>query len=138
MDPRIYEDGNYQIVIDAEAAGQAFKKFAVAFKGKSQLRWSKGLRDLCGMTDQKSDQEIVDEKEEKGHFVAHVDKQDWYKVVIKHKKRYEILNIIQEGGEQEDIDKYIADMKTKVPPPDPIRKLKYKKIDADGNIITIN
>ena len=52
----LYGDGD-------KKAGQRFKEFAKAFKGKRQLVWSRGLRDLLKVGADKSKEEIVEELE---------------------------------------------------------------------------
>ena len=63
-------------------AGFLFKEFAVAFKGVSQLRWSKGLRDRLEMGASVSDQVLADEQTSKNSSLVVSMTWEQYKTLI--------------------------------------------------------
>jgi len=48
--------------IDKKRAGALWLDFFSAFKGTRQLYWSNGLRDLLGLSEEKTDQELAEEE----------------------------------------------------------------------------
>ena len=63
-------------------AGFLFKEFAAAFKGVSQLRWSKGLRDRLEMGASVSDQVLADEQTSKNSSLVVSMTWEQYKTLI--------------------------------------------------------
>lgn len=68
-----YDQGN-------KRSGARFAEYAMAFKGKKQLIWSRGLRDAVGLNDELTDDEIA-ETEDQGQVWAEISIQTWRKVV---------------------------------------------------------
>ena len=52
--------------VETPEAETLWNEYAEATKGRSAIRWSRGLRDALGMGREKTDQEIVDELEQMG------------------------------------------------------------------------
>ena len=80
-----------------EEAGQLWAMFARAFKGKRQLVWSNGLKDLAGVGEAE-DEEIAEGEEytpDEDEVIARIPKQLWYQV--RH-LRAEILEAAETGG----------------------------------------
>lgn len=89
----------YQGEADPLSPGQdraLFKEYANHMKGKRQLVWSDGLRDLLGMQKEKTDQELVDEVEEQEILFASIPLEMW-KVILKADKRAEVLETCRHG-----------------------------------------
>jgi hypothetical protein len=87
---------NYTVMGDQEA-GDRFREYVQAFKGRSQLRYSKGLRALLGLAvEEKTDQEIVEEVVEDAVVLAQLDLAAW-RVVLANDARAELLNIASSG-----------------------------------------
>lgn len=61
-------------------SGARFCEYAMAFKGKNQLIWSRGLREAVGLNDELTDEEIA-EQEDQGEVWAIITIQTWRKVV---------------------------------------------------------
>lgn len=81
------------------ASGQArmlFREYAYCMKGKRQLVWSDGLRDLLGLKVEKSDQELVDEIEEQEVLFVAIPLEMW-KIILKAEKRGEVLESCKLG-----------------------------------------
>ena len=82
--------------------GRVFKKYAQAFKGRAQLFWSKGLKDLLikALTKEEEEEEAKNEAEEYAQFlddnphVLSIHEKDWWSVCY-HKKRAELLDLIE-------------------------------------------
>jgi len=79
--------------------GQAkvlFREYAYAMKGKRQLVWSDGLRDLLGLGKEKTDQELVDEVEVQEIEFVRIPLSMW-KVILKKERRGEVLESCKLG-----------------------------------------
>ena len=87
----------YVIAHDVDA-GQRWRQFALAFKGRKQLVWSDGLRAaLLPADDQElSDEEIVSAPVEEAIFLARLDLAAW-RVVLAHDVRFELLQVASSG-----------------------------------------
>lgn len=83
---RQYEDG-------CERSGRLFQQYAAAFKGKVQLRWSKGLKDLL-LVEDVTDEELATETEKDSIEVRTLDR-DLFKLVIKYKLRASVLRAVE-------------------------------------------
>lgn len=78
-----------------KAAGRLFRDFAGAFRGKSQLSWSRGLRKRLGLVQEKDDQELAEEvREEADVFAARLSAEDW-KLVRKNELRGRVLELLR-------------------------------------------
>lgn len=76
--------------------GSLFLEYAKAFKGKRQIFWSPKLKNKIGLND-KSDQEIVEEKEERAYVLSTLNTHAW-QVVLDQDARAEILAIAETEG----------------------------------------
>lgn len=82
--------------------GRVFKKYAQAFKGRAQLFWSKGLKDLLikALTVEEKNEKDKKEYEEYGQYLADnplvlsVHPRTWWSVCY-HKKRAELLDLVE-------------------------------------------
>jgi len=66
---------------ETEIDAELFREYAKQFKGKRQLVWSDGLRDLLGMTVEKTDEEIAAEPEKADALLASIDLPTWRKII---------------------------------------------------------
>ncbi len=86
----------YVVMGDVEA-GTRWREYALAFKGKKQLVYSKGLRALLGLiAEEKTDQEIVEEAVEDAVVLALLDLAAW-RVVLGNDARAELLTVASSG-----------------------------------------
>jgi hypothetical protein len=79
--------------------GQAkalFKEYAFTMKGKRQLVWSDGLRDLLGLRQEKTDQELVDEIEAQEILFVKIPNIMW-KAILRADRRAEVLESCRGG-----------------------------------------
>jgi hypothetical protein len=84
-------------VLDDEECGDRFREYVHAFKGRSQLRYSKGLRALLGLAvEEKTDEEVVKDAVEDAVELALVDLAAW-RVVLANDARAELLNVASSG-----------------------------------------
>lgn len=74
--------------------GKLFQVFANAFKGKTQLRWSKGLKARLGVGE-RSDQELAEETDNEAYFVRELAFEIWT-LIAKYKQRGEFLQAIED------------------------------------------
>lgn len=56
-------------------------EYAREFKGRRQLSWSRGLRELLGMVEDKSDEELAAEERETGTLLVTLTREEWRSVV---------------------------------------------------------
>lgn len=78
-------------------AGELFKEYARAFKGKKQLVWSKGLREELGLGKESTDEEVLAAQEEEGEIVCSLSIAEW-RSVCANDMRAEILLAAEHGG----------------------------------------
>lgn len=74
-----------------------FEEYAVAFKGRRQLVWSRGLRDEFDMGKEKTDEELVLEMNEESNVVALLDKNEMF-ALSRNELRSTALTLIENGG----------------------------------------
>ena len=91
-----------------ENAGKRFQEFARVFKGKRQLVWSKGLRELLKVGEQKPDEEVITEMEKASVEVMKISLTD-YQQIMKYNLEVEFLCKICPCG-KDAIKAYIDDL----------------------------
>lgn len=77
------------------AAGELFRQFAGAFKGKSQLHWSRGLRARFGLDAEKSDEQLAAETVEAEDVLAARIRPDDWKLIRRHELRGLVLEMLR-------------------------------------------
>lgn len=77
-------------------SGRLFIQYAVSFKGKSQLHWSKGLRSLLQMDIQQSDEELAMLMENDALLLASLTREQW-RVILGNDARAELLAVAASG-----------------------------------------
>lgn len=78
-----------------EKFGLLFQEYAKYMKGKQQLRYSKGLKELLGITE-KSDEEICNEKIEQAYLFMVLSREQW-KQILGNDIRGELLQQVANG-----------------------------------------
>lgn len=73
-----------------------FKEYLECFKGRRQIQWSVGLKQLFDVTD-KSDDELAHEKIEEADLLGMLSSEDW-KIIIKEDLRAQLLNYVERYG----------------------------------------
>lgn len=86
---------NYSLQGD-KRSGQLFIEYANAFKGRHQLQWSQGLKDLFAIEDF-SDEELAEQQEEEAVTLVRLSYSDWRKV-LGNDCRGELLEIARTGN----------------------------------------
>ena len=71
-----------------------FKEFADVFKGKQQLVWSKGLKELLGIK-QVTDEELIEETEKTSIEVRELPLKIW-DLILKYEKRAYVLELVEQ------------------------------------------
>lgn len=80
-----------------ELSGALWRDYALAFKGKKQLVWSRGLRARLGLVEvEKSDEELAEEQEEIAILLAQLTLSQW-RVVLGNDARGELLELAATG-----------------------------------------
>ena len=77
-------------------AAALFNEYAKVFKGRRQLFYSHGLKDLYGI-DEITDQEIAEGIEDDAVLVCKLTPRQWYHI-CKHKARGVVLHLAEKGG----------------------------------------
>jgi hypothetical protein len=86
-------------IIDGDDRYKAlFQEFHKAFKGRRQLVWSKGLRDLLRIGSELSDEEISEGQDPDSELFAQVTARQW-SVILKKEKRGQVLEACRGGKE---------------------------------------
>ena len=76
-----------------ELFGDLFREFADTFKGKRQLVWTKGLKELLAV-DEKTDEEIIFETEKESILINELAGEIW-ELLVKYQQRAEYLEAIE-------------------------------------------
>lgn len=79
---------------------ELFKEYAYCMKGKRQLVWSDGLRDLLGLSPEKTDEELVNEVEEQEIEFVRIPLRMW-RVILKQEQRAQVLESCKIGDTEE-------------------------------------
>ncbi len=89
-----------------------FLEYAKAIKGRRQLVWSKGLRNMLKMGEEKSDESIAEDAPdtEPSTLFAQIPVTDWNRVV-KQGKRGELLEVCRNGKQA--LEDFLESLKTK-------------------------
>lgn len=75
-----------------------FREFAFAFKGRKQLQWSRGLRELLGLGQAPSDEEVAHETDAESVFLSMLTPEQWA-AVKRLNLRGELLEIASLGAD---------------------------------------
>jgi hypothetical protein len=77
-----------------ERYGALFREYAEVFKGKKQLIWSRGLRDLLGLGQEQTDEEIAEQEIENAQLFAEIPLNVWRRVLARAKTERGVLGKI--------------------------------------------
>lgn len=83
---------------EREDSAFRFLEYSDAMKGKAQLFWSQRLKERVGIND-KSDEEIALEQEDKADLLSDLSPHQW-KIVVRKKARAQILKIAESEGKE--------------------------------------
>ena len=83
-----------------EEAGALWRQYARTFKGRRQLSWSDGLRDLLGLEAEKSDDDLASEMREEAWLMDELSKPEW-KAILGNDARAELLAVLGRGSAAE-------------------------------------
>lgn len=81
---------------DDDYSKQLYKEYAMAFKGKRQLHWSRGLKDYFAI-DEKTDEELAKEKVEQADILGRLSSSEW-KQILRSDLRAQLLTNIEKFG----------------------------------------
>lgn len=76
-------------------AGALFVEFALATKGLNQLRWSPGLKEKLGVTDE-LEERILEEEPDNSWLMLWINSEQW-KVIRRNRAQGELIRIASEG-----------------------------------------
>ncbi|MCZ0211397.1 hypothetical protein OZK63_39230 [Streptomyces sp. UMAF16] len=99
------------------AARALFAEYAAAFKGRRQLVYSPGLRDLYDLDPEVSDEEAAAGEEPDAELLGHLEPQHW-KAILQAGMRGQLLEAINAaGGAWDAIDEVLGEAMAKYSPP---------------------
>jgi hypothetical protein len=78
-------------------AGKLFYEYAIAMKGTKQLVWSRHTRELLGLDDELSDEELAALQEQDSVLLATLEPEHW-RAILKHEKRSALLEVANTGN----------------------------------------
>ena len=81
---------------DDDYSKELYKEYAISFKGKRQLHWSRGLKDRFEIID-KTDEELAKEKVEQADLLGLLTSDQW-KEIIRKDQRAQLLDNIEKFG----------------------------------------
>lgn len=94
----------------AEGAwGRLWREYAAAYKGKTQLRWSPGLRNLLGVTETATDEQLAQSLGESWSWARELSDDDW-RLVRAWNARGELLQVATLAG-REGVEHYLAELR---------------------------
>jgi len=70
------------LVDDCDKSRRLFAVYAQAFKGRRQLYWSNGLRDLLGLNKEATDEELAEIQEDDAFELASISIEEWRGVLF--------------------------------------------------------
>lgn len=85
-----------------------FQEFAAAFKGKNQLRWTRGLRERFNLVD-RTDEELAASHEDDAYLLSLIGRDDW-KLILQRDARVELLEIAGHGS-MDLLQRFLADLR---------------------------
>jgi hypothetical protein len=91
-----------------DRAGQVWQEYASTFKGRHQLQWSRGLRELLGLGRIESDLEIAARADEPAALLAALTRAQW-NVILGNDARGEVLEIAS-SGDVEQLQKFLHEI----------------------------
>ena len=77
-------------------AGKLWSEYALVFKGRHQLQWSRGLRSILGLGAELSDKELADRADEDSILLASLSHDQW-RVIKSNDLRGEVLEVASSG-----------------------------------------
>jgi hypothetical protein len=87
-------------------AGLLWRVYALLFTGKKQLVWSRGLRELLGLNEEKSDEEVATEQSGIALLLAHLENEQW-RAVVGNDARGE-LQAVADSGDVHQVVNFLA------------------------------
>lgn len=104
----------WQILEDIAAGDRRsvmlFRDYAAAFKGARQLTWSRGLREMYGLRDLQTDEQILsasEQVEERLPMLGSLTRK-CYRQVVKRKLEAELLDVADERGAWPDVIRFLS------------------------------
>lgn len=93
--------------VDEFDAAILFREYAKQFKGKRQLVWSDGLRDLLHLVEEITDEEAAEMVDEDTVLFGQIPLELW-KVILKEERRGELLAMCERG--EDELFEYMVDI----------------------------
>jgi hypothetical protein len=80
-------------------AGRLFREYAITMKGTNQLVWSRYTREMFGLDQEMSDEEIAAMQEQDAVILALLDPEHW-RIILRKEKRAALLEVANTGNVQ--------------------------------------
>ena len=108
-----------------QRAGKLWKEYAGTFKGRHQLQWSRGLRELLGLGKLESDQEIAERADQPAVLLARLSLHQW-QVVLGNDARGELLEVAS-SGDVAQLQEFLHQIGADEKPCAPVRDTKLRE-----------
>lgn len=79
-----------------KGTGNLWREYALTFKGKRQLVWSRGLRHALGLDKEKTDEELAKSTDEPSVLLGQISLAQW-RVILANDARAEVLEVASSG-----------------------------------------
>ena len=79
-----------------EKEANLFRLYYFAFKGQRQLNWSKGLKKLVSKSEEKTDQEIVDDTDNVAEMLFKLDIEMWHAIRSQRKQAELLIAVVED------------------------------------------
>jgi hypothetical protein len=82
--------------VDVFDSSILYREYDACFKGKKQLHWSRGFRDLLGLGEEQTDEELAEGTDEITSLFASIPLNIW-KEVLRKERRGQLLEVCKLG-----------------------------------------
>lgn len=93
----------YDYMLGDVGAGKLWQEYAYTVKGKHQLVWSRGMRDLLKLSEEQTDAEIADEVPQDTEILASLTRGQWYDVLS-----HDAVGAILQAAETKEKTEFVA------------------------------
>lgn len=91
-----------------QQAGKLFVEYARSFKGKNQLVWSRGLREMLGFGIMPTDEQLAEDEGESGRILASLSRSEWATILsLNHRA---VLLEYASGASESELSSYLTNL----------------------------
>lgn len=90
----------YEYMLGDKHAGKLWQEYAIVLKGRHQLVWSRGMRDMLKLAAEQTDDEIAEKLPQDTYLLAEITRGQWYDILA-HDAQGIVLNAAETKTEEE-------------------------------------